>query len=182
MQNCISNKLNCSIYRYICTLFSNHILFSHDKFYPETVGSPKLSIKCLQSLDWNNLSLVLWSSSKGQRQKEKRFLPFVFVGYSYVSSKKGHLLIKHKNCIRLLSYRPQCGWACYCSSHRHASGLTGHMQLWCPRHFSSSWSSSSRERTHKTTCFYYGSTTRKCLGHCQWVQLLNLSHLHWLEH
>ena len=51
MQNRISNKLNCTIYRYIYTLFSNRILFSRDRFYPETVGSPTLSIKCLQSLD-----------------------------------------------------------------------------------------------------------------------------------
>jgi hypothetical protein len=130
MQNRISNELNCSIYRYIYTLFSNRVLFSHDKFYPETFGGPKLSIKCLQSLD--SKIICRWYCGVFQRdtvrEKDAFFRSFL-AGTAICRRKKRHLLIKHKNCISLLSHRPQGGRACYCPNHRHASGLTGYVQL-----------------------------------------------------
>ena len=129
MQNRISNKLNGGIYRYIYTLFSNRILFSRDIFYPETVGSPKLSIKCLQSLD--SEIICHWYCVVVQRDSGRKKNAFFhsFLAGTAMCRKKGRLLIKHKNCIRLLLHGPQCGRACYCPTHRHASGLTGHAQL-----------------------------------------------------
>jgi len=150
MQSRISNELNCSIYRYIYKLFSNRILFSHDRFYPETFGGPKLSIKCLQSLDSEIICRCYYGVVRRDTVREKdAFFHSFLADTAICRRKKGHLLIKHKNCISLLSHGPQCGRACYCPNHRHTSGLTGHVRLWRPRRFSSSCSSSSRKRTHK---------------------------------
>jgi hypothetical protein len=96
-------RINCSIYWYIYTLFSNRILFSHDRFYPETVGSPKLSIKCLRSLD--SEIICHWYCGVFQRDSGRKKNPFFhsfLAGTAMCRRKKGRLLIKHKNCIRLL--------------------------------------------------------------------------------